>query len=119
MVPGELQPHKPLQQYGFDSISCIQLLQQLQSKVDPLIALTELQACHTVQDMMDLIAKKKEDTSLQNDQARTFPELIPLNDGKRGRPVFWFHGGVGGVEIYQQFAQKSQRPFTAFKPEDS
>ncbi|MGF2819215.1 beta-ketoacyl synthase N-terminal-like domain-containing protein [Bacillus subtilis] len=111
MAPDELQPHKPLQQYGFDSISCIQLLQQLQSKVDPLIALTELQACHTVQDMMDLIAKKQEDTSLQNDQARTFPELIPLNDGKRGRPVFWFHGGVGGVEIYQQFAQKSQRPF--------
>ncbi|PTU27759.1 polyketide synthase [Bacillus subtilis] len=111
MAPDELQPQKPLQQYGFDSISCIQLLQQLQSKINPHIVLTELQACHTVQDMTDLIAKKQEDTSLQNDHARTFPELIPLNDGKRGRPVFWFHGGVGGVEIYQQFAQKSQRPF--------
>lgn len=111
MVPEELHPHKQLQHYGFDSISCIQLLQQLQSKVDPLITFAELQACQTVQDMTDLIAKKQEDASLQNDHTRTFPELIPLNDGKQGRPVFWFHGGVGGVEIYQRFAQKSQRPF--------
>ncbi|MGG0025446.1 beta-ketoacyl synthase N-terminal-like domain-containing protein [Bacillus inaquosorum] len=111
MAPEELHPHKPLQHYGFDSISCIQLLQQLQSEVDPFITLPELQACQTVQDMTDLIAKKQEDSSIQNEHTRTFPELIPLNDGKRGRPVFWFHGGVGGVEIYQQFAQKSQRPF--------
>lgn len=93
MVPEELHPHKQLQHYGFDSISCIQLLQQLQSKVDPLITFAELQACQTVQDMTDLIAKKQEDASLQNDHTRTFPELIPLNDGKQGRPVFWFHGG--------------------------
>ncbi|MBU2659023.1 beta-ketoacyl synthase N-terminal-like domain-containing protein [Bacillus cabrialesii] len=111
MAPEELLPHKPLRQYGFDSISCIQLLQQLQSKIDPHITLTELQACQTVEDMTDLIARKQKATSLQNEHARTFPELIPLNDTKRGRPVFWFHGGVGGVEIYQQFAQKSQRPF--------
>ncbi|MER0466096.1 beta-ketoacyl synthase N-terminal-like domain-containing protein [Bacillus cabrialesii subsp. cabrialesii] len=111
MASEELLPHKPLEQYGFDSISCIQLLQQLQSKIDPHITLTELQACQTVEDMSDLIARKQKDTSLQNEHTRTFPELIPLNDAKRGRPVFWFHGGVGGVEIYQQFAQKSQRPF--------
>ncbi|TYS11709.1 methyltransferase [Bacillus subtilis] len=111
MDPEELHPHKPLQHYGFDSISCIQLLQQLQAKVDPFITLAELQACQTVQDMTDLIAKKQADASLRNEHTRTFPELIPLNDGKRGRPVFWFHGGVGGVEIYQSFAEKSQRPF--------
>ncbi|KAA6449525.1 beta-ketoacyl synthase N-terminal-like domain-containing protein [Bacillus swezeyi] len=114
MAPEELSLHKPLRDYGFDSILCIQLLQQLQSSVDPSISLAELKACQTVHDMMDLISKK-EDKSLSDQPAqavcRQFPELIPLNNGKQGRPVFWFHGGVGGVEIYQPYARKSQRPF--------
>ncbi len=40
-----------------------------------------------------------------------FPELIHLNQVSQGRPVFWLHGGGGGVEGYQSIAQKSQRPF--------
>ncbi|MCY8472948.1 beta-ketoacyl synthase N-terminal-like domain-containing protein [Bacillus halotolerans] len=114
MTPEELNPQKALQDYGFDSIVCIQLLQQLQAEAGLSISLAELQTCQTVQNMVDLIATKRENTvqdqSVQT-VSRSFPELIPLNDGKRGRPVFWFHGGVGGVEIYTPFAKKSQRPF--------
>jgi polyketide synthase PksN len=40
-----------------------------------------------------------------------FPELICFNQRSQGRPVFWFHGGLGGVEAYQTIAQKFQRPF--------
>ena len=42
---------------------------------------------------------------------KEFPELIHLNRRYQGRPVFWLHGGQGGVEIYQMIAHKSQRPF--------
>ncbi len=40
-----------------------------------------------------------------------FPELIHLNQCTQGRPIFWFHGGLGGVEIYKVIAKKSRRPF--------
>lgn len=39
------------------------------------------------------------------------PELVRLNGDRQGRPVFWFHGGLGGVEMYQPLAQQIQRPF--------
>ena len=40
-----------------------------------------------------------------------FPELLRLNSSVQGRPVFWFHSGVGGVNDYAGFAEVSQRPF--------
>ena len=40
-----------------------------------------------------------------------FPELVRLNGQSQGRPVFWLHGGVGGVEMYQPLALKIPRPF--------
>lgn len=57
-----------------------------------------------------LLEQKKSnlsDTAVRN----KFPELIHLNQCTQGRPIFWFHGGLGGVEIYKVIAQKSQRPF--------
>ena len=40
-----------------------------------------------------------------------FPELIKLNESVKGRPVFWLHGGLGGVGVYSEVAKISQRPF--------
>jgi thioesterase domain-containing protein len=40
-----------------------------------------------------------------------FPELVPLNGVSRGEPVFWMHGGLGGVEVYHPFACSIARPF--------
>ncbi|PEW10111.1 non-ribosomal peptide synthetase [Bacillus cereus] len=40
-----------------------------------------------------------------------YPELIRLNKAYNERPVFWFHGGFGGVEVYRLIAQKIKRPF--------
>ncbi|GER89948.1 hypothetical protein KDW_41100 [Dictyobacter vulcani] len=42
---------------------------------------------------------------------KEFPELVHLNRKYQGQPVFWFHAGQGGVEIYQTIAQRSPRPF--------
>ncbi|WP_437581594.1 beta-ketoacyl synthase N-terminal-like domain-containing protein [Sorangium sp. So ce887] len=38
-------------------------------------------------------------------------ELVALNRGTVGRPVFWLHAALGGVELYQPLAPKVQRPF--------
>jgi len=40
-----------------------------------------------------------------------FPELIYLNKGTKETPVFWIHGGLGGVGAYVKLAQRIQRPF--------
>ncbi|MGA8164059.1 MAG: SDR family NAD(P)-dependent oxidoreductase [Waddliaceae bacterium] len=42
---------------------------------------------------------------------KRFPELIHLNTQFDGRPVFWFHAGLGSVQPYSIIAEKSQRPF--------
>lgn len=39
------------------------------------------------------------------------PEVVHLNGSSRGRPVFWFHGGLGGVEAYGAVADSVERPF--------
>jgi polyketide synthase PksR len=38
-------------------------------------------------------------------------ELVALNRETAGRPVFWVHAALGGVELYQPLAPKIQRPF--------
>ena len=50
-------------------------------------------------------------TNLSLNVQSQFPELIPLNNNIAGRPVFWLHGGLGGVQPYHVIAKVSQRPF--------
>lgn len=40
-----------------------------------------------------------------------YPELIRLNKSSDERPIFWFHGGFGGVEVYRIVAAVLNRPF--------
>lgn len=41
-----------------------------------------------------------------------YPELVRLNRSYHNRrPVFWFHGGFGGVEIYRIIGKNIKRPF--------
>ena len=37
--------------------------------------------------------------------------LVPMNRATRGRPVFWIHPGLGGVDAYAGLASASGRPF--------
>ncbi|AZJ44587.1 beta-ketoacyl synthase N-terminal-like domain-containing protein [Bacillus velezensis] len=105
MKAAEIDQNKPLTEYGFDSISSIQLLKKLEDG-DSRISLEALQKCSTLQEIGMLLK-----TNQPQEKGRNFPELVKLNDREKGRPVFWFHGGTGGVEAYQPFAKKSQRPF--------
>ncbi|TCS93644.1 beta-ketoacyl synthase N-terminal-like domain-containing protein [Hazenella coriacea] len=120
MTATEMNPHIPLKQYGFDSILFMQLFQRLKEEIDPSVSIVSLQACETMQDVINALQLSSEEKSIRSEQKNNkpileaqphFPELIHLNGKNEGRPVFWFHGGVGGVEIYQKVAQKSLRPF--------
>ncbi|UAA37173.1 FAD-dependent monooxygenase [Paraneptunicella aestuarii] len=44
-------------------------------------------------------------------ESNKYSELIHLNSATEGRPVFWIHGGVGGVYPYYNIAEGLQRPF--------
>ncbi|MFI8313751.1 beta-ketoacyl synthase N-terminal-like domain-containing protein [Streptomyces microflavus] len=39
------------------------------------------------------------------------PELVRLNGVTEGRPVFWIHGALAGVESYRTIAERIDRPF--------
>ncbi|MCC5466705.1 SDR family NAD(P)-dependent oxidoreductase [Pelosinus sp. Bkl1] len=120
LTPAEINLNKPINEYGFDSIILMQLLQQLQAQVDPTIDLVKLQESRTIQDIVNVVQLQSENRSMLLRQHTNlallstwsqFPELIRLNQGSKGRPVFWFHDAQGGVVNYKAIAQKSQRPF--------
>ena len=116
----ELNLDLPLVQHGFDSILLMQLFQQLQSQLDPAMDLIKLQECKTVQDVINSVSSNNgydPNASRQPSEISApkvwpqFPELIHLNQSVAGRPVFWVHGGLGGVEAFRGPARRSQRPF--------
>jgi amino acid adenylation domain-containing protein len=115
----ELHPDTPLDEYGFDSIMLVQLNQQLKARIDPSIELDRLRECKTLKDLMVIVPAKRHgdillqqpSNSLMPSKTTRFPELVHLNNANEGRPVFWIHGGLGGVEIYQGIAENIRRPF--------
>ena len=110
-----------LTDYGFDSILSMQLFMQLKMKINPALEIEKLKDCKSIQDILDILPstlsqkkgiKKTQCTSkIQETNFLKFPELVPLNQKKKGVPVFWFHGGQGGVESYLSIAEASERPF--------
>lgn len=116
----DFNPGKPLEEYGFDSILFIQLVQQLQANVNPLIQINILRDCKTSKELKDVIQKFGNEFPASAQLTSgfftkknwpQFPELVLLNQGSGSLPVFWIHAGAGGVETYQQLAQQSSRPF--------
>ncbi|WP_456299291.1 beta-ketoacyl synthase N-terminal-like domain-containing protein [Methylomusa anaerophila] len=127
MTAAELNLNKPLDQYGLDSIQFISLFQRLQSQIDLSLTLDKLRETKTAQDIIAVLRPEKGDKPAAPGQQAVvsvlaasefipkdwskFPELIHLNENFKGRPVFWIHGAIGGVETYQGIARKIQRPF--------
>jgi acyl transferase domain-containing protein/thioesterase domain-containing protein len=111
----ELNIQRPLDQYGLDSILLMQLLQQLQAQINPSVDLPMLQECKTTQDVINCVHPRSVKIAIGHPTIPNawpqFPELIKLNNRSDGRPVFWFHAALGGVEGYLFMAEKSQRPF--------
>ncbi|MEK4111149.1 acyl transferase domain-containing protein/thioesterase domain-containing protein/RNA-binding protein YhbY [Paenibacillus sp. DS2363] len=131
---GEIQESTPLVQYGMDSIVFIQLIQRLQTELNPEINAADLQHCLTLADIIASLTDRLNQTpmlqgkptsfSVTGPEEKTngslksvvkswpqFPELVRLNHASEGRPVFWFHAAMGGVEGYQVIASRCTRPF--------
>ncbi|KJH66473.1 polyketide synthase [Chromobacterium violaceum] len=115
MLPDELSPAKPLASYGADSIVMVQLAMRLQTEMDAAPVLAEIMECGTVRDLATLLNSRDRRSSAgrggQNSRSGRFLELQLLNADRKGRPVFWFHGALGGCEIYQPLAARVDRPF--------
>ncbi|WPQ61778.1 SDR family NAD(P)-dependent oxidoreductase [Chitinophaga sancti] len=118
----ELNIKKPLDQYGFDSIQLMELFQQLKSAVHPLLDLETLQNCVNTEDIIQVMPKVNgvapqmaEENLADEPTVKTdwpqFPELFHLNNKFKGRPVFWLHAALGGVQSYKAIAETSERPF--------
>jgi len=64
----------------------------------------------------DISAFQKQGTASKPRKTRRGGAQLPgecqaLNRVKEGRPIFWIHAGLGGVDGYQSIAQKIKRPF--------
>ncbi|MFI6847349.1 SDR family NAD(P)-dependent oxidoreductase [Kitasatospora sp. NPDC050467] len=106
----------PLEDLGFSSILAMQLVKGFQTEVDPAADLQALADCRSTRDLVRRFGSAAPSgataatTAVPAASAR-FPEVIRLNAGAEGRPVFWFHGGLGGLEVYGAIADSFGRPF--------
>ena len=121
----EIADHVPLNEYGMDSILSARLVQHLRLDFGVDLDLVTLATLQTYGQLAQFVgcqvaAQAREKNGLSSDAIaevpelpalyRRFPELIALNRGQ-GKPVFWFHGGLGSVESYRTIAQQVSRPF--------
>ncbi|WP_050486703.1 SDR family NAD(P)-dependent oxidoreductase [Streptomyces sp. CNS654] len=114
MRADELDLTAPLEDLGFSSIQATQLLRLLQTEADPEADLATLAQCRTTGELLRRFGSATADRSgaaPEPASAGRVPELVRLNARRDGRPVFWFHGGLGGVEVYAAVADTFQRPF--------
>ncbi|WP_410638381.1 SDR family NAD(P)-dependent oxidoreductase [Amycolatopsis sp. lyj-346] len=128
MDPARLDPDVPLRRYGFDSIFMAQFLSQVKRHLDETASLDVIAECETLR---DIVARLGVPGAAEEQSAPVapapvpapqplveadFPELVRMNRGGAGRPVFWIHHGNGGVESYQPLAQRCRRPFYGIRP---
>ncbi len=110
----DLDLDTPLVDLGFSSILSTQLLGQIQ-RFAPGASLGELADCRTARDLIRRFEAVPRsggpDSAAASGDLADSPEVVHLNGSGRGRPVFWFHGGLGGVEAYAAVADSVERPF--------
>jgi thioesterase domain-containing protein/aryl carrier-like protein len=97
-----------LLEYGLNSVSMVRLLSRLQQVV-PVFQAEHLLKNPSIEQLVRLAEKLV--TNESGHAPPYFPELVRLGQSSKGRPVFWFHAAIGGVEAYWPLAQKISRPF--------
>lgn len=119
-VPADaLDIDAPLVDLGLSSIVALQMVNRIQSDIAPEATLHTLTECRSTQDLIRRLtplaasgaAPHHTPPSSVPAALRRFPELVRLGTSSQGRPVFWFHGGLGGVEVYGSLAAGLERPF--------
>ncbi len=124
--PGDIEPTATLVDQGMDSILTAQLLVRLRDRFRIDLDLAAMAALKSVEMIVEAIGSRGGGAALGNppspsrpDPTRQFPEIVHLNSGSSREgsrcPVFWFHGGLGGVEAYQELAAAIERPFVGIQ----
>lgn len=125
----DLNALKNLSEYGFDSISLTGLAREIVLSY-PFIKLApstflEYSNVHDLacflyekyeQELQQVPMIGMENATETYRSIRQYPELVVLNEGKRGvSPTFWFHAALGTVQMYSPLAQTLNRdlPFYA------
>ncbi|MGU8077187.1 SDR family NAD(P)-dependent oxidoreductase [Burkholderia pyrrocinia] len=105
---------RPLGEYGLRSVSVV-LLHQLLGERFVAPPLAQWRDGASIDDLVRACAEHaaRPDRVVPEALAspRRYPELVSLNAREHGRPVFWIHAGIGGVEVYQALADRIERPF--------
>ncbi|MDQ0988600.1 beta-ketoacyl synthase N-terminal-like domain-containing protein [Streptomyces sp. V2I9] len=101
----EIDGTRSLADYGLNSLLLVAMLGRI-SQVFPDFQPAWWQPHDTLDDVVARLSKA---------EARSTrvpaPELVRLNGATEGRPVFWIHGALAGVESYRTIAERIDRPF--------
>ncbi|GHJ35625.1 beta-ketoacyl synthase N-terminal-like domain-containing protein [Streptomyces sp. TS71-3] len=114
----EIDGTKSLADYGLNSLLMVALLSRLR-EVFPAFQPDWLQVDDTLDDVVARLSAVAAATATDAEggvpaapaTGPRFPELVHLNGVTRGRPVFWIHGALAGVETFRSIAARIDRPF--------
>ncbi|MEV6767367.1 beta-ketoacyl synthase N-terminal-like domain-containing protein [Nocardia sp. NPDC051030] len=104
----EIDRRRSLAGYGLNSLLLVAVLGRIRGEF-PLFQPDWLHAEDTLDDVVARLSSLPPSEGLPS--GARFPELVHLNGVTTGRPVFWVHGALAGVESYHPIAAKIPRPF--------
>ncbi|NUR30713.1 MAG: methyltransferase [Catenulispora sp.] len=105
----EIDGTRPLADYGLNSLLMTAMLGRIRSEF-PGFQPEWLQPHDTLDDVVERLSQPDVAADALSRRPR-FPELVHLNTVTEGRPVFWIHGALAGVESFRSIAARVDRPF--------
>lgn len=107
-----IQADVPLDRYGMNSILILQMLQKFQNHIHASIQLEDIIECNTIEELIAAVPVNSIHMDIDTDlESIVYSEFVHLNTVTTGQPIFWSHGGTGGVESYMDLANQLDRPF--------
>lgn len=101
----EIDGTRSLADYGLNSLLLVAMLGRI-SSVFPGFRPEWWQPHDTLNDVVARLSQAEARST-----RASAPELVRLNGATEGRPVFWIHGALAGVESYRTIAGRIDRPF--------
>ncbi len=108
----DLESNMSFSELGIDSLSIHAFINKLETEFNIKLRRSDIFNYSNMEKMSEYIASKiLTDTIDQKGLKNQFPELIHLNEQSNDQPVFWFHAGLGGAQLYHIIAEQIERPF--------
>ncbi|MFM1546306.1 beta-ketoacyl synthase N-terminal-like domain-containing protein [Streptococcus mutans] len=103
-----------IDELGINSIILTQLVNLLRTfKSD--LNLDGLYSAKTINDILDYVQINTSSNNVLVTAEIGKRNIVKLNNIVDGKPIFWIHGGFGGVEPYKNIADRVNRPFYGFQ----